>query len=663
MSFRLKTIFGIALIEFIVMAVLILMNQLNFGGTASAQLFNRAETTARLFSTMVSDAVISTDLATLDSMVASTLSNDELIYLRVLGPGNTVMASGGDAGALAEPFAEDADFDAALGDHRVDVSHSIEIAGQDFGSIELGVSTAQVEADIASAVRWNAIGAALGILLVAGFGYLLGSILTRQLSILRDGAIALEGGNLDMRVPVKGRDELAQTALCFNRMAEALSTDRAALVERQATLIEKRDRVEEIVYCMGRIADKQPVHAIPSLKRGDEIGDMARATHVFQNVMDEVVRVRNEQDRLIKAFDRLNEEVVIFGVDGRMLFSNRAFQRANMGIIEAVGDDLTGAAFLSTGIEIGEFPDLAEGAIGPDFEALSRMFAGEGGVCEVSRKGGRHVMMQGTRVEGIGTIVTASDVTELRDSQAQLIHASKLATLGEMAAGMAHELNQPLGVIRMAAANCQRRMARNRAEPDYINDKFDRIIGQTERAAQIIDHMRIFGRKDEDRSARFDLVRAAQDAIAMMRAQLSGSALSIEENIDCSAAMAVGPRVMFEQVLVNLIANARDAIIAQAGDDDDPSGVIDLRIHKAPDGTQCILEVCDTGGGIPEQLMDRLYEPFFTTKEPGKGTGLGLSISYSVIVQMGGTIEVENTDVGARFRLILPLENSEHLAS
>jgi len=193
MSFRLKTILGIAIIEFIVMAMLIVMNQFNFGGTASAQVFNRAENTARLFSTMVSDAVISTDLATLDSMVASTLTNDELIYLRVLGPGDTLMAKGGAEAALAQPFVEDPDFDAALGDHRIDVRHAIQIAGQDFGSVELGVSTAGVEADLARAVRWNAMGAGLGMLLVAGFGYLLGSILTRQLSTLRDGAMALEG--------------------------------------------------------------------------------------------------------------------------------------------------------------------------------------------------------------------------------------------------------------------------------------------------------------------------------------------------------------------------------------------------------------------------------------------------------------------------------------
>ena len=657
MSFRLKTILGIAVIEFIVMALLIVMNQFNFGGTASAQLFDRAQTTARLFSTMVSDAVISTDLATLDSMVESTLTNDELIYLRVLDPRGTVMARGGDEDALAESFIEDTHFDEALTDHRIDIRRVIRIAGQDFGSVELGVSTNSVEQDIATAVRWNAMGAGIGMLLVAGFGYLLGSILTRQLSVLRDGAMALEAGDLEVRVPVQGRDELGQTAECFNRMADALSADRSALLDRQTILLEKRDRTEDIVQCMRDIAGGERVSAIPSLDRKDELGEMARATEVFRNVMDEIVRVRNEQDRLIKAFDRLEEEVVIFGTDGKMLFSNLAFQAGNQAILRAIPEAFTRKLFVSKGIELEEFPDLVGPGGAEERTRFDRMLAGNGAACEVSRKGGRRLMMSSTHVEGVGTIVTASDVTDLRESQAQLIHASKLATLGEMAAGMAHELNQPLGVIRMAAANCQRRIARDKADPEYLDGKLERIIGQTERAAQIIDHMRIFGRKEDDRSTSFDIVTAVTSATGMMRAQLSGSAVSITEDIALNSAMTDGPRVMFEQVIVNLIANARDAITGNAGETADPSGEIAVRVALNDEGA-CVIDVSDTGGGIPEHLIERLYEPFFTTKEPGKGTGLGLSISYSIIRQMEGAITVENTDVGARFTLVVPLRKA-----
>jgi len=453
-------------------------------------------------------------------------------------------------------------------------------------------------------------------------------------------------------VPVKGRDELAQTAECFNRMADSLAMDRAALLDRQTILLEKRDRVEEIVRCMRGIATRTPVRLIPSQQRDDEIGEMARATEIFRTVMDEIVDIRNEQDRLIKAFDRLNEEVVIFGTDGPMLFSNRAFQHANAAIIRALPENFTSNQFLSKGVELGEFPDLG-GVLGEsDLHRVTQTLAGDGGACELSRKAGRHVVMQGTRVEGVGIIVTASDITDLRESQAQLIHASKLATLGEMAAGMAHELNQPLGVIRMAAANSQRRLSRGKADPEYLNGKLERIVGQTERAAQIIDHMRIFGRKDEERGARFDLAEAVREATGMMRAQLSGSSLTIIEHIDDTPFMADGPCVMFEQVIVNLISNARDAITAN---DMDAPGEIQVRVSNAPDNA-CLIEIEDTGGGVPEHLVERLYEPFFTTKEPGKGTGLGLSISYSIIHQMNGSITVENTDKGACFRLLLPLK-------
>ena len=223
MSFRLKTVLGIAVIELTVMAILIAVNQFNLGGTARAQLYERVRSTGDLFATMVADAVISTDLATLDAMVENTLANDELVYIRVRNASGAVLSENGDFAALTQPFVADADFEAARGDQRIDLSAPISIAGQDFGSIEIGVSTVQVEAEMASALQWNMIVAALGMSLVAIFGYLLGSVLTSQLSSLRKGARTIARGNLGHQIEVRGRDELADTARCFNDMANTLA--------------------------------------------------------------------------------------------------------------------------------------------------------------------------------------------------------------------------------------------------------------------------------------------------------------------------------------------------------------------------------------------------------------------------------------------------------
>ncbi len=649
MSFRLKTILGIALIELVIMVVLIFMNQLNFGGTASSEAYDRGRVTAQLFATMVTDAVISTDLATIDSMIENTLENDDLIYLRVLDGTGTVFSQGGNAEALAQPFSEDTDFDSALADHRIDVLTPIRIGGQDFGRVELGVSTWRVEQGIKLAVIWNLIIAATGMTLVAIFGFLLGSILTQQLSSLRDGARMIEGGNLSHRIPVHGKDELADTATSFNNMAKALAMDRAALEEQQIDLLEKRDRTLEISSVMREIVQGNTLVSVPSQQRDDEIGDMARATAVFRNTMEEIVMARREQDRLIQAFNRLGEQVAIFDANERVIFANAAFREGNRRTIATLSPGYSFNDFLSSRPSLDASKD--KDAWIAAFRDAAK--SGDGG-SELVYQDGRRFLVRETAVEDIGMIVIATDITELRTSQAQAAHASKLATLGEMAAGLAHELNQPLGVIQMATGNMLRRIEKHGLDEQYATGKLERIAGQTERASKIIDHMRIFARRDDQRAEPFDLCKAVQDAATMMRAQLSGSGIDLEESLDCGGMQATGSKVMFEQVLVNLLANARDAIIERAQRDGDGiDKCISLSVARV--GNAATIIVSDTGGGMPEEIRARLFEPFFTTKPPGKGTGLGLSISYGIIHNMGGEIDASNAGEGSKFTINVPV--------
>jgi len=187
MSFRLKTVIGIAIIELTVMAILIGINQFALGGSASSQLFERAESTSRVFANAVADAVIATDLATLDATMQTAVSSEELTYLRVKNPSGIVLSQSGSAEALAAPFIRDTSYDTALSDHIIDIDLPIIIEGTNFGSIELGLSTVSVEKDITDAFQMNLIVAAIGMSLVAVFGYGLGSMLTGQLHWLREG--------------------------------------------------------------------------------------------------------------------------------------------------------------------------------------------------------------------------------------------------------------------------------------------------------------------------------------------------------------------------------------------------------------------------------------------------------------------------------------------
>ena len=240
-----------------------------------------------------------------------------------------------------------------------------------------------------------------------------------------------------------------------------------------------------------------------------------------------------------------------------------------------------------------------------------------------------------------------------KKAEAQVIQAAKLATLGEMATSVAHELNQPLNVIRMAAGNVLRKLEKGTAEPAYLHDKLDRIAGQTERAAAIIDHMRMFGRKAEEKPAELDLSETMRNALELMGEQLRLAEIDVSLDLPEACPPVMGHPVQMEQVILNLLTNARDAVMANG---------TEKKITLAVDGSgddRVRITVTDSGGGIPPNAIEHLFEPFFTTKEMGEGTGLGLSVSYGIIHDMGGTIEAENVAGGARFTITLPVAGTD----
>ncbi len=239
------------------------------------------------------------------------------------------------------------------------------------------------------------------------------------------------------------------------------------------------------------------------------------------------------------------------------------------------------------------------------------------------------------------------EIAERKQAQTQLIQAAKLATLGEMSTSVAHELNQPLNVIRMAAGNVLRTVKRGDADPTYLNEKLERIQNQTERAAIIIDHMRMFGRKAEGSDEKLDPKTIISNTLDLMGEQLRLAEIEVVTEFpdDCSSIR--GNLIQMEQVIINLMTNARDAI-----EDHNGEKKIILRVAEENGAVQLIVE--DTGGGMPDDVMGRIFEPFYTNKVVGKGTGLGLSVSYGIIRDMDGTITASNAAQGARFVISLP---------
>ncbi|MCH7541146.1 MAG: PAS domain S-box protein [Proteobacteria bacterium] len=257
-------------------------------------------------------------------------------------------------------------------------------------------------------------------------------------------------------------------------------------------------------------------------------------------------------------------------------------------------------------------------------------------------------------------VSTAEDITEREAMQAQLIQAEKLSTLGEMAAGIAHELSQPLNIIRMAADSSLMLIEEGDADLDYQKEQLALIGGQTQRMADIIDHMRIFSRKDDMDAELFDASASVRNALGLVHEAIHLADIRVAAKVPERCRHVLGHAVQLEQVMVSLLTNAADAILAHpvpAGDRSRGKQQGRITVNLVDDKTSnwIWIIVSDTGGGIPDDVIGHIFEPFYTTKELGKGTGLGLSVAYGIVTAMGGRIDVWNTAKGARFQIALPV--------
>jgi signal transduction histidine kinase len=235
---------------------------------------------------------------------------------------------------------------------------------------------------------------------------------------------------------------------------------------------------------------------------------------------------------------------------------------------------------------------------------------------------------------------------DLRQTQLQLVQATKMATLGEVASGIAHELNQPLMVMR---ARLQQLLPQTE-EP--LRLQLQRLERQTEKMARIINHLRSFARQSHDERRPVALAQVIDEALLLLGEQLRERGIAVEVASTPDLPLVLADPGQLEQVVLNLLGNARDALAGQ------PDPRIGIAV-KALDGPppQLVLSISDTGAGIPPEQLERIFEPFFTTKAEGQGTGLGLSISRGIVERHGGRIEVESTPgAGTTFHVLLPAQ-------
>ncbi len=259
-----------------------------------------------------------------------------------------------------------------------------------------------------------------------------------------------------------------------------------------------------------------------------------------------------------------------------------------------------------------------------------------------------------------GVIVASKDITDRLEAQEQsrlhqerLAHVTRLHSLGEMAAGIAHEMNQPLAAIANYAHACRRRIAAGTATPDKLMDLLGKIAEQAERTGEIIRSIRSMSKKEENRQQCANLGALVREALDMARTDSRSLDCPIGLDLPNSLPTVVVDPIQIQQVILNLIRNSLDAMESVPADE--RRIVVSASLHD-PENVE--VAVADWGIGLPDEAGERLFDPFFTTKH--SGLGIGLSISRSIINSHGGQFWFAgNADRGTTFRFTLPIGNGE----
>jgi len=249
-----------------------------------------------------------------------------------------------------------------------------------------------------------------------------------------------------------------------------------------------------------------------------------------------------------------------------------------------------------------------------------------------------------------------SRLEELREKHQMLIQKSRLESLGELSAGLAHEINQPLSIISLAMENINYKLAQEAATREYLEKKFSTITQNINKIRELIDHVRIFSR--DQGSILFEQVDVnlvIRKALSMIGSQLKHRNISVMTELADDIGYTLGNPSRLEQVMLNLLSNSRDAVEEKAGKEGYNEYKMEIRIKTSEEGGKILIRVRDNGIGIPGENLSRIINPFFTTKAAGSGTGLGLPIVYGIIREMKGDIEaVSEEEKYTEIRISLP---------
>ncbi len=605
------------------------------------------------------------DYATLQAVLDESRATDELLYLQVVDRQGVRVAS---SGILAQEISEQPDirtFSLVRNPFqpRYDVTVPVQLSGQRLGTLYFGIDLTKV-IDARRMLLLQGVGiAAVELVLSSLVLLLIGFWMTRHLGVLTRASLEVAGGNLSPPEMPEGPDDVGRLGAAFNTMSRAIA-ERVQELDRQKALVTATiNSTTDILF----FKDLQGVYLGCNPAFCAFIGRPQEAIVGYTDydlLPHDVASFFRDQDRQMmnSGLSRTNEEWVTYPDGHRVLLETKKSplldqQGQNIGLI-GISRDITKRKELEE--------TLHAQTVRLEQEMAERQKAQEA------------LLVRAKELEELNSTLESRVQEELqnnREKDAILLQQDKLASIGQLAAGVAHEINNPMGFImsnlhtlqgyaetlvqyhRFLEGVHQQQPAGQRAGLEqeqqrldirFVLDDMQPLVAESlegaERVKRIVLDLKDYARTDENRFVEADLNKMVTSTINIVRNEIKYVA-ELDLQLGELPLISCIPQ-QINQVITNLLVNAAQAMEKQ--------GVITVSTRL--DGNRVLLKVRDTGSGMTEEVQRRIFDPFFTTKEVGKGTGLGLAICYDIVRKHQGEIEVESKPgTGTLFRIWLPV--------
>lgn len=533
--------------------------------------------------------------------------------------------------------------------HRVyDVAVPVEEGIYQIGTVHIGVNKQHIDKLIGK-LRFTFLGFVSAVTIICfGIGHWISNYITRPISELIKVADEISRGNFDIKPSLGNKIRCWEILNCKNKDCPAYDKTDVPCWYVDGTLCseEKKCKFPEKL--------EENCYQCAVYKRGvkDEVMHLAES---FINMTNRIkisqIRLRDSEGKYRSLFDSGPNPIFVLERDTFAILDANPSAEAIYGYSK---EELIGKSFT----ELGTFDYRNSDVEG--FEAGNWQ-----DVCVVSpkilhyKKGKKPFYVNihacpARYQDRDAIIIGTTDITEMIEKDSQLIQASKMTTLGEMSAGIAHELNQPLNAIKMGSEFLKMMIETDREIPEQDLAKVvTEVSGQVDRAADIINHLRNFGRKADFTRETVYINKPIRTVLEIIGKQLSLQNITVKKHLDNNIPAVLAHNNRLEQVIFNLITNARDAINQKQEQNQDrkynqdQDADIDekmITIRSCTENSRVAVSVSDTGVGIPESVKDRMFESFFTTKQMGEGMGLGLAIVYGIITDYDGDINIESKE-------------------